>query len=60
METLPKDEDIALVVGPEVEGLPPEIREQCDKVYEIPMIGKKESFNVSIAAGIALYQSSLK
>ena len=29
---------------------------QSDEIYEIPMSGNKESFNVSVAAGIALYQ----
>jgi tRNA G18 (ribose-2'-O)-methylase SpoU len=28
---------------------------QCDDIIEIPMHGRKESFNVSVAAGIALY-----
>lgn len=54
---LPIDEDIALVLGPEVTGLSSEILDLCDGIYEIPMQGKKESFNVSVAAGIALYQS---
>jgi tRNA G18 (ribose-2'-O)-methylase SpoU len=30
----------------------------CDELYEIPMQGGKESFNVSVAAGMALYQLS--
>jgi len=50
------DKNIALIVGPEVTGIPNEILKVCDKVYEIPMTGKKESFNVSVAAAIALYQ----
>jgi 23S rRNA (guanosine2251-2'-O)-methyltransferase len=51
---------VAVVVGPEVEGLSKEIIALCDSVYEIPMTGSKESFNVSVAAGIALYQSRIK
>jgi tRNA G18 (ribose-2'-O)-methylase SpoU len=47
---------IALLLGEEVEGIAPEIRRECDDLIEIPMKGQKESFNVSIAAGIALYQ----
>jgi tRNA G18 (ribose-2'-O)-methylase SpoU len=31
------------------------MREQCDDLVEIPMVGQKESFNVSVANGIALY-----
>jgi 23S rRNA (guanosine2251-2'-O)-methyltransferase len=44
-----------LVLGEEVEGIPPELLERCEHVVEIPMKGKKESFNVSVATGIALY-----
>jgi tRNA G18 (ribose-2'-O)-methylase SpoU len=46
---------IALIVGNEVEGIKPEILKLCDVVVHIPMCGKKESLNVSIAAGIAMY-----
>lgn len=48
-------EDIALVLGREVEGLDPALLELCDKVIEIPMLGKKESFNVVEAAAMTLY-----
>jgi 23S rRNA (guanosine2251-2'-O)-methyltransferase len=46
---------IALLLGEEVHGIPNEMRIMCDDLIEIPMHGKKESFNVSVAAGIALY-----
>lgn len=46
---------IALLLGEEVEGITHELLEQCDAIIEIPMKGKKESFNVSVAAGIAMY-----
>lgn len=46
---------IALLLGEEVEGITPELLDQCDDIIEIPMFGQKESFNVSVAAGIALY-----
>ncbi len=46
---------IALLIGEEVAGLTPELLQQCDQLVEIPMQGKKESFNVSVATGIALY-----
>lgn len=46
---------IALILGEEVEGIDTDLRSQCDDLIEIPMKGKKESFNVSVAAGIALY-----
>lgn len=48
-------EKITLLLGEEVEGLTDELRRKCDDLIEIPMQGKKESFNVSVAAGIALY-----
>lgn len=46
---------LALVVGREVEGIEQEILDQCDAVLEIPMSGKKESYNVAQAAAMALY-----
>jgi 23S rRNA (guanosine2251-2'-O)-methyltransferase len=48
-------EKIAIIVGREVEGLEPEIIEQCDQTVEVPMFGHKESFNVVQAAAMALY-----
>jgi len=48
----------AIVVGREVEGLDGVELKMCDEIYEIPMVGKKESFNVSVAAGVALYQAT--
>lgn len=55
LDKYPRGADIALLLGEEVNGLTPELRSQCDTLLEIPMLGKKESFNVSVAAGIALY-----
>jgi tRNA G18 (ribose-2'-O)-methylase SpoU len=46
---------IALLLGEEVEGITKELRKECDDLIEIPMEGQKESFNVSVATGIALY-----
>jgi 23S rRNA (guanosine2251-2'-O)-methyltransferase len=46
---------LALIVGREVEGLEAGILAQCDQIVEIPMFGQKESFNVAVAAAIALY-----
>lgn len=50
---------VALLLGEEIEGISVELRKQCDDLIEIPMKGKKESFNVSVAAGIALYHLSI-
>jgi tRNA G18 (ribose-2'-O)-methylase SpoU len=46
---------LVLIVGREVEGIEPEILELCDGHVQIPMLGKKESFNVVQAAAMALY-----
>lgn len=51
----PVPEKIALLLGEEVHGITPELLAECDDIIEIPMSGQKESFNVSVAAGIALY-----
>lgn len=47
---------LALVVGNEVKGLSPQILKHCDKKISIPMYGKKESLNVAVAFGVAVYQ----
>jgi len=49
------DQDIALLLGEEVHGIEGKYLQLCDVTLEIPMRGKKESFNVSVACGIALY-----
>lgn len=46
----------ALVVGNEVDGVSKEALELSDEIVEIPMQGEKESLNVSVATGIALYE----
>ncbi len=47
---------MALIAGNEVSGISKKILEKCGAIIEIPMLGKKESLNVSIATGIALYE----
>ena len=47
--------NIALVLGSEKTGIDPGILRICDQVVSIPMHGIKESLNVSVACGIALY-----
>ena len=47
---------VALIVGNEVEGVAASILKRCDAILEIPMRGKKNSLNVSVATGIALYE----
>lgn len=46
---------VVLVLGEEVDGIPAEIRPLVDFFLEIPMSGQKESFNVSVATGIAIW-----
>ncbi|MBR5647468.1 TrmH family RNA methyltransferase [Candidatus Saccharibacteria bacterium] len=46
---------IVLVLGEEVNGIDNSLYDIIDLFVEIPMRGQKESFNVSVAAGIAMY-----
>lgn len=46
----------ALILGEEVKGLPDSILDRSDKIVHIPMYGRKESLNVSVAFGIAVYK----
>lgn len=48
-------EPIVLVFGHEVSGVDPRIIELCERVVSIPMLGTKDSLNVSVALGIASY-----
>lgn len=45
----------ALILGNEVEGIDPMLLHTCDALVEIPMLGQKQSLNVSVAVGIALF-----
>lgn len=47
---------VVLILGEEVEGISGLLYEAIDLFVEIPMQGQKESFNVSVAAGIAMYE----
>jgi len=47
---------VAFVLGNEVTGIPKDVLALCDQVAEIPMGGEKESLNVSVAGGIAIFQ----
>lgn len=49
-------EKIALVFGNEVNGVSEDIMEICDACIEIPQFGTKHSLNVSVSAGITIYQ----
>ncbi len=47
--------NVVLILGEEVNGIDKSLYDLIDIFLEIPMKGKKESFNVSVAAGIAVY-----
>ena len=60
----PKDNSsIIFIVGNEVSGVDPGILELCDRTISIPMLGKKQSYNVAVAFGITasflLYRQSV-
>ncbi|HBG70012.1 MAG: RNA methyltransferase [Bacteroidetes bacterium GWF2_43_63] len=50
------DEKIALVLGNEVFGTSDEVLELCDRTIEIPQFGTKHSLNVSVCAGIVIWE----
>ena len=48
-------EKVVFLLGEEVDGISKELYDLIDFFAEIPMFGRKESFNVSVAAGIGLF-----
>jgi 23S rRNA (guanosine2251-2'-O)-methyltransferase len=48
--------DCAIVLGAEGKGVHDLVRKKCDFVVSIPMLGKVPSLNVSVAAGVMLYE----
>ncbi|MBA2652385.1 MAG: 23S rRNA (guanosine(2251)-2'-O)-methyltransferase RlmB [Tatlockia sp.] len=55
--TLDLKSSVALVMGAEGEGMRRLTRERCDGLFALPMLGTVESLNVSVAAGVCLYES---
>ena len=48
-------EKFVIILGSEVQGIEPDVLAHCHEVVEIPMVGRKQSLNVSVATGIALF-----
>lgn len=48
---------VAVIMGAEDKGVHPDLLKKADTVFRIPMAGKFDSFNVSVAAGISLYEA---
>jgi len=55
-KTVSLSEKTVIIFGSEVGGLPPSLLERCDIVAEIPMLGEKESLNISVSFGVALFR----
>jgi len=47
----------AFIFGNEVRGVSKQVRDSSDEIVEIPMLGTKESLNVSVSVGIVLFHS---
>lgn len=52
---LEKPESVALIVGNELEWVSETAQKMADHICHLPMLGKKESLNVSVAASIGMY-----
>lgn len=50
-----KDFPLALVVGNEVDGVNENLLNEADLIVEIPLFGEKESLNVAVAFGVAIF-----
>lgn len=55
-----KGEKLAIIFGNEVTGIDPDVLALCDGFIEIPQFGMKHSLNISVAAGIVLWELAAK
>ena len=55
-DDMPKDVSLAVVMGNEGEGMRPLVKQNCDMLVKIPMYGKINSLNVSVAAALMMYK----
>lgn len=54
-QSFDQDATVMLVVGNELSGIDPAILQRCDRLVYLPMLGAKQSLNVAVAAGAAVY-----
>lgn len=57
---LDKNKKYAIIMGNEVKGVQQEVVDSCDGCIEIPQYGTKHSLNVSVTAGIVLWEFANK
>lgn len=55
-----ENEQLALIFGNEVKGVQQSVIDLCHGVIEIPQFGTKHSFNISVSAGIVLWEVARK
>ncbi|SCA63104.1 Putative tRNA/rRNA methyltransferase BB_0052 [Chlamydiales bacterium SCGC AG-110-M15] len=60
LEDIPVDKPICLLFGNEHRGLSQEAVDACQETFKIPMFGMTESYNLSVSAAIALYETCKK
>ena len=53
---MPQNEKYAIIFGNEVKGIDQEVMNRCDSCIEIPQFGTKHSLNISVAAGIVIWE----
>lgn len=56
LSEIPADKPIALVIGNEKDGISEEMRKAVDIRVKIPMVGFSQSFNLSVASALCLYE----
>ncbi len=55
-KSVPAQSKTTFIFGNEVEGIEEEVLSKCDAISEIKMLGTKESLNVSVTAGVVLFE----
>ncbi|MDR1678777.1 MAG: RNA methyltransferase [Prevotellaceae bacterium] len=55
-----KDKKYAVVLGNEVKGVQQSVVDFCDETVELPQFGTKHSLNVSVAAGIVIWEMAMR